>query len=63
MADFLSGLPDDAANLGDQGTYAGEPAGRRKMTTRSCFIKAFFGFLTIFFRQGMNTVSICIPTV
>jgi hypothetical protein len=48
MADFLPGLPDDAANLGDQGTYAGEPAGKSKMTPGSGFIKAFLQLLTIF---------------
>jgi len=49
MADFLPGLPDDAANLGDQGTCAGEPAGRAKMTNELDLIKAFLRFLTIFF--------------
>jgi hypothetical protein len=48
MADFFSGLPDDAANLGDQGTYAGEPAGREKMTPDLPFIKVFLWFLTFF---------------
>jgi hypothetical protein len=52
MADFLPGLPDDAANLGDQGTYAGEPAGSGKMTSGSGFIKAFFEDFDVFLRRA-----------
>jgi hypothetical protein len=57
MADFLPGLPDDAANLGDQGTYAGEPAGRWKMTIGADFIKAFLQLLTIFFMPRLINLN------